>query len=670
MKRLVLFLVAMFICLFSEAREVININNGWSFSNNNSFLAKKTTVNLPHTWNSETGRDGNNFYFGAGSYLKEIVVPLSWSEGKRVYIKFNGVSSVATLFINGRYVDTHKGAFTAFTFEISPFLNYGTYNSILVVANNSTNMDVMPLSADRTIYGGINRDVELIITEDNHISLTDYGSEGVYVKQLSVSRERADVEVKVVVNGNIGANVGIRTNIKNGEQLVAQGEASAKVESFGRTEITIPLTIDKPRLWDGVYDPFMYQVDVSMVDNNGKKDVVTVPMGLRFFSIDRDKGFMLNGEPYKLNGVIYIEERAGVGNAMSKVNYEEDIDIIEDMGATAIRMAGAPNDKYVYELCDKKGLIVWSDLPFTSDAMHGGKGFLDSYDFRANGEIQLIEMIRQNYNHPSVVFWGLFDKISTKGDDCTSYVAMLNELAHSESHDRLTVGTSNEDGAINTITDVISWAQYFGWTTGMPIDFSKWSDQFNGNWKNLKPGLGEYGAGANIQHQSSKLSKPAAEGAIHPENWQSYVHEQYISIISKREFLWGSFVNCMFDYTYYTMNYGGMQNICNYGLVTQDRHTKKDSYYAYKANWNTTNPFVHIADRRNYKRESETQNVKVYTNLEDVELFINGISIGNKQVSDGVAEWLSVSFSMGRNTVEARSGSVTDKYEVEVIKAM
>lgn len=670
MRKVGLVLIVTFLCLFSEAREVININNGWTFSNNNSFMSQNTIVNLPHTWNSEINRDGNNFYFGAGSYLKEIVIPTSWSERKRVFLKFNGVSSVTTVFINGRYVDTHKGAFTAFTFEITPFLNYGTYNSILVVANNSTNMDVMPISADRTVFGGINRDVELIVTEANHISLLDYGSEGVYVKQVTVSKELAELEVKVMVNGSVGADVGVRVEIKNKENIVVDGEASVKIENYGRSEIVIPLKITNPRLWNGVYDPFMYQVDVSLVDNNGKTDAMSVPLGLRFFSIDRDKGFLLNGEPYVLNGVIYHEDRAGLGSAMSKVHYDEDVDMILDMGATAIRMAGAPHDRYVYDLCDKEGLIVWCDLPFTSDVMHGGKGFLDSYDFRANGETQLIEMIRQNYNSPSVIFWGLFDKISTKGDDCTSYVSMLNDLAHEESHDRITVGTSIEDGNINKITDVISWAQYFGWHTGMPKDFSKWSDQFRNNWINLKPGLGEYGAGANIQHQSSTLSKPAADGAIHPENWQSYTHEQYISMVVSREFLWSAFVNCMFDYTYYGMDYGGMQNTCNYGLVTQDRHNKKDAFYAYKANWNTTNPFVHITERRNTNRDTQKQNVKVYTNLVEVELFLNGSSLGVKQASDGVVEWLGVNFDMGMNTIEARSGRVRDSYEVKVIKSM
>lgn len=670
MKRITLFLFIMFMYVCSEAREVININNGWTFSNNNSFLSNKTTVNLPHTWNSEINREGNNFYFGAGSYLKEIVIPTSWSEGKRVYLKFGGVTSVTTLFINGRYVDAHKGGFTAFSIEITPFLNYGTYNSILVVANNSTNMDIMPLSADRTVFGGINRDVELIVTPDNHISLSDYGSDGVYLKQMSVSKELAEVEVKIVVNGRVGANVGARVEVKNEDQHVTSGEASAKIETYGRTEITIPLTIRNPRLWNGVYDPFLYQVDVSLIDENENKDTKTIPLGLRYFSIDREKGFLLNGEPYKLNGVIYQEDRSGLGSAMSKNNYDEDIDIILDMGATAIRMAGAPHDRYVYELCDKEGLIVWSDLPFTSDVMHGGKGFLDSYDFRANGETQLIEMIRQNYNSPSVVFWGLFDKISTKGDDCTSFLSMLNDLAHQESHDRITVGTSNEDGTINRITDAISWAQYFGWTTGMPSDFNKWISQFNTSWIDIKPGVGEYGAGANIQHQTSQLSKPKAEGAIHPENWQSYVHEQYISMIANKEFLWGTFVNCMFDYTYFSLNYGGMQNVCNYGLVTQDRHTKKDAFYAYKANWNTTNPFVHITDRRNTKRDSNTQNIKVYTNLVDVELFLNGRSLGTKTAKNGVAEWTNLTFNMGMNTVEARSGRIKDSYEIQVIKSM
>lgn len=668
MKKIILCFMLVFSVLFSEAREIININNGWRFSKDATFLSHSTTIDLPHTWNSEINRNGHgsDYYFGTGSYLKQINIPISWADGKRIYIKFKGVSSVATLFINGKYVGNHKGAFTAFTFEISQFLNYGTSNSILVVANNSTNMDVMPLGMDKTVFGGIYRDVELVVVGGNHIALSDYSSDGVYVKQLNVTKEVADLEVDVKLDGRIGSQVGVRVDVKNGEEYVTGGEAMATIETNGRSEIIIPLTITNPRLWNGVYDPFMYSVTVSLTDNLGENDVITLPLGLRFYSIDRDKGFFLNGEPYKLKGVNYYQDRSGVGSAMTKGHYEEDINMIVEMGATAVRMAGAPHDRYVYELCDKEGLIVWSDLPFTSHTIHGGKGFLDSYDFRSNGENQLTEMIRQNYNNPSVIFWGLFDKITTKGDDCRPYIEMLNDVAHNESPDRLTVGTSNEDGGINKITDLISWAQYFGWDTGLPADFNRWTDQFKKGWADLKPAVGEYGAGGNIFHQSDSLKKPDITGGLHPENWQSYVHEQHIASITPKEYLWGAFVNSMFDYSNHYMPNG----VFDFGLITQDRHIKKDAYYIYKANWNTTEPFVYITERRNLQRPTPKQNIKVYTNLVEVELFVNGVSIGTKQVKDGVVKWDNITLKSGNNVIEARSGRVSDSSNIEIVKVM
>lgn len=653
-----------------NAREVININKGWSYSKNSTILSKPQIINLPHTWNNEKSRDNSGLYFGTSSYLKELLVPKDWAQKKRVYIKFQGVSSVANLFINGRYVGNHKGAFTAFTFDITQFLNYGTYNSILLVATNSINMDVMPIGMDKTVYGGIYRDVELIVANHNHISLSDYGSDGVYITQDSVSNSFAKLNVKIKLDGNIGSQIGIRVDVNNQGEYVTGNESTTTIKTNGNTEVTIPIEINNPRLWNGIYDPFLYNVTISITDNNEEQDRISIPIGLRYYSIDRDKGFLLNGEPYKLKGVLLFPDRANVGNALNKRHIDEDVDLIMEMGATAIRMAEAPQNRYMYELCDKMGLIVWSDLPFISKAIHAGKGFVDSYDFRINGENQLIEMIRQNYNSPSVIFWGLFSKLSTKGDDCRLYIQTLNTIAHKESPDRITVGTSNEDGSINNITDAISWAQYFGWDTGNVEDFDIWADQFEKDWTELKPAVGEYGAGANIHHQSDSLNKTIRESNFHPENWQNFVHEKYLSMIASKDFLWGAFINSMFDYSNIYMVNGEMNGVSNYGLITHDRHTKKDAFYLYKANWNTTNPFVHITGRRNTMRTNNIQQIKVYTNLIDIELFINGVSKGTKQSFNGIITWDDIFLNNGENLVEARSGRVNDKYSVEITKKL
>lgn len=668
--RLLFVILLCFSALTSQAREVINLNNGWRFYKNASFTDKTNEVNLPHTWNSEINRDKGDLYFGTGTYLKEIIVPNEWLQ-KRIYLRFKGVSLNATLFVNGKYVGTHKGAFSSFNFEITSFVNYGTYNSILLVANNSIDMDVMPVGVEMTMYGGIYRDVEMVLTDNNHIGFSDYDSDGVYLTQVSVSNDMANVDAKVMIDGRVGTKVGVRVEVKDGDQYITDAEAMTTIEINGKAEVTVPLTVVNPRLWNGVYDPFMYDVKVTLTDEAGNSDEVETNLGLRWFEVDRDRGFMLNGEPYKLKGVLLYQDRSGVGSAMLKSHHEEDIAIITEMGATAIRMANAPQDRYLYELCDKNGIIVWSDLPLVSDDIHSGKGFIDSYNFRANGEDQLREMIRQNYNSPSIAFWGLFSKLTTKGDDCRPYIEVLNKIAREESHDRFTVGTSNEDGGINMITDVISWAQYYGWKSGNPSDLEQWLDQFKKNWIELKPGIGEYGAGANIFHQTESLIQPKdLDNNLHPEKWQSYVHEQHIPILKERDYVWGSFINSMFDYANPNMSSGNMTGISDMGLVTWDRHVKKDAFYLYKANWNTLDPFVYITEKRNYQRSNTTQNIKVYSNLDEVELFVNGVSVGSQRATNGIITWENILLNRGKNKISAISGRTKDESTIEIINIL
>lgn len=647
-----------------QARNIYNINKGWKFSYSAFMNKAYQDINIPHTWNSQVMGENDKLTYSLGNYIKQIKVPKEWMDKKRVFVRFGGASNVANLFVNGKYVGEHRGGYTAFTFEITPFIMYDSYNSLMLIVSNTPQLDVMPIMGDLNNYGGIYRDVELIVTDINHISLSDYGSEGVYIKQKKVDSSLAEIDVLVKLSGMPSTDMEVEMMVYKDSTVMASGFGKTKLSADGNSLLSVPISIFNPRLWNGVKDPFLYDLKIYAKDEAGASlDSITVPFGVRTYSIDRDKGFILNGEPYNIRGVNKYQDKSGLGIALSRRDHEDDINIIMDMGATAVRMTFAPQDRYVYDLCDRKGLIVWSDIPFVSDNMFGGKGFIDSYLFKENGERQLREMIRQNYNHPSVVFWGLFSDISTIGDSPISYIQKLNDIAHAESPDRFTASSSIEDGSINFITDVIGWSQYFGVEKGSLNDVGTWINQFKTGWREIYPAISEYGAVANIRQQPGDSK--------YTEAFQNSVHEAYLKAISNAPFFWGSFVNSMFDYGSENRREAGLHGVSGMGLVSYDRNTKKDAYYLYKANWNDLEPFLYITSRRNVVRDVRKQNIKVYTNIDDpVTLYVNGKEVSRVVAKDGIVEWSDVMFNIGKNIIRVSSGRYSDTVEIEVFDSL
>lgn len=657
MNRRFFLLIASLMMLAGQAssREVIFLNNGWQFGKSLTKSGQSVKVDLPHSWDvSEGAFSGDSDYH----YFREIYVPAQW-ESKEVFLRFNGVSSVATVFVNGKFVGRHEGAFTAFTFNISHYLRYGTKNTILVYVSNNTQMDMMPLLGPAKRYGGIYRDVELIVTEKQHISVTHYSSDGVYITQKDVSEKKAELNVDVMLSGNFGDRLNGKLDIYHYDRIVESVTAEATIGANGAGMMTFPVVIESPRLWNGKKDPFMYTAEVTVYDSSGKeKDKVTESFGLRSFHIDRQKGFFLNGESYPLTGVLLNQERSDTGIALSRGQLEEDINAVRDIGATAVRFAGAPHDKYQYELCDRNGIIVWSDLPFFGDEVDGGLAFVNSYDFKNNGVNQLKEMIWQNYNHPSVIFWGLFGNLAGGGDNPAEYVQELNRVAKIASPNRITVASSNQDGEINSITDAISWSQYFGWRKGLISDLNIWLNGFKNGWPNIKPAIGEYGAGGRINVFSGRENvRELSE--LHPESAQTEYHMQYLNAITGRPYLWGYFVNSLFD----TVN-GDM------GLATSNRDVKKDAYYLYRANWNENDKMLHLAGKRDIYRTGGKQTVIAFTNTGSAELTVNDKVISTVKAKNGVVRWENVPMKAGENKIEVRSGSLTDGMTVYISKQL
>ncbi|MDR0954863.1 MAG: DUF4982 domain-containing protein [Rikenellaceae bacterium] len=662
MKKLFFLSLLYFCCLAASAagREVVSLNNNWQFSLSNDLLSR-ATVDLPHTWNGDAINLRALNQRGLGNYIKDIRIPAEWSE-KQIYIRFYGVNSEANLFVNGNFVGEHKGGYTAFAFNITPFLKPGESNNLWVRVNNSPQLDYMPINSDFNIYGGIYREVELIAVDPVHFSLDDFGSDGIQLQQTKITDQQARVDALVRLSGSRNGNFTVTVDVTDPETdsvllSVAEQVKIDKGTGAGRLAVTIP----SPRLWQGVFDPYRYEFRLKLKEGANVLDSLAVPMGLRYFEVHPQNGFMLNGRVYPLHGVTRMEDRSGAGSAYSPRMQEEDFALIREMGVNAIRLSNYPQSPYFYELCDRNGVILWSEIPFDAPEFGADNGYINKPAFRENGHRQLTEMILQRYNNTSVLFWGLFSNLSVRGtDDVVPYIQELNRLAHEMDPTRLTIASSNQDGPINFETDLIGWSQYLGWQRGLVSDVSLWLDQLTRNWRELKSGIGEYGAGGSLAHQTEQLTRPEPRGRLHPERWQTRYHEQFYAILLNYPMLWGGFIQTMFDFGEEHYVGGATPGINNFGLVSYDRKDRKDAFYFYKANWNTTDPFVHLAEKRWDNRVEASQTLTVYTNRSEVELFVNGLSLGVQTPVLGICRWENVTLTPGENRIEARANDLTD----------
>lgn len=643
----------------SAQRQDILLNDNWRFRFSHQVQkGTEVRVDLPHTWNAQDALSGKMDYKrGIGNYEKKIFVRPEW-KGKRLFIRFEGVNSIADVFVNRRHIGEHRGGYGAFIFEITDKVVYGKENSILVRVNNGEQLDIMPLVGDFNFYGGIYRDAHLLVTDETCISPLDYASSGVRLIQDSVSHEYAKVRALVELsNGNnIEQNVELKICLMDGKRVVK--EEMKKVTLPGNSTVNQELVfeINKPHLWNGRQDPFLYQAEVSLYRNNELVDCLTQPLGLRFYRIDPDKGFFLNGKHLPLRGVCRHQDRSEVGNALRSQHHDEDAALMLEMGVNAVRLAHYPQATYFYDLMDKNGIIVWAEIPFIGPGGYDDKGFVNSPAFRANGKEQLKELIRQHYNHPSICVWGLFNELTQIGDNPVEYIKELNVLAHQEDTTRPTTSASNQMGNLNFITDAIAWNRYDGWYGGTPADLGKWLDGMHKKHPEICIGISEYGAGASIYHQQDSLTKTIPTSWWHPENWQTYYHIENWKTISSRPYVWGSFVWNMFDFGAAHRTEGDRPGINDKGLVTFDRKVRKDAFYFYKANWNKEEPMLYLAGKRNIVRSRQLQTITAFTNQSEAELFVNGKSYGKVKADQyAILEWKNVELQPGENDIKVIS---------------
>ena len=622
-------------------------------------------VDLPHTWNALDGQDGGrNYYRGPGWYRRHLKLESALS-GHRLYLYFEGASQAAEVLVNGLPAGSHRGSFSAFCLDVTQLLKEGSDNVIAVRVSNAVALKVPPVSADFTFFGGLYRGVRLLATSELAITPLDDASSGVYLKQVSVTPERADVDIttKVLNAGKSDKTATVRCRVTDREGRVT-GEFTAlqKVSAGATVDVVQKAVIEKPHLWNGRQDPYCYQAVVEILEGDEVVDRVAQPLGLRFYAVHPDKGFSLNGRPYALHGVNRHQDRLDKGWAIGRAEHEEDYRLIEEMGCTSLRLAHYQHAQCFYDLCDRGGMVVIAEACWV-DTMDHSPLFTDTV------KQQVVELVKQNYNHPSICFWSLFNELSPKPSNRVAMLDLVQELNRMTTQLDPTRPTTaatfiNPGDPLNFITETIGFNRYFGWYTGVPSDWGSELDKLHAKFPDKPLCISEYGAGASVSHHEVPPKQPRTWLLWHPEEWQCVVHEAAWKAMATRSWLWGEYVWNMFDFAADNRKEGDHLGRNDKGMVTYDRKTRKDVYFWYQANW-TAAPMVHITSRRFNPRPAGSTDVKVYSNAEAVELFLGGKSLGVKTAPDHCFVWSGVNLVAGGNEVEARArrggSEVTDK---------
>ena len=599
-------------------RTVFNFNEKWAFTKQACEIPAEIPrdwywVNLPHTWNAIDGQDGGNDYYRGTCYYAKALDRMDLPSADKYYLEIQGANSSADVYLNGKKLAHHDGGYSTWRVNITEHLE--RENLFVIAVDNSPNQEVYPQVADFTFYGGLYRNVNIICVSESHFELEHFGGTGVMITpKISDKNARIDVEVWVN-NKKDGQKISYTVTDKDGNEVVA---ATSE-------ETSISLFIKNVNLWHGRKNPYLYTLKVDLRHEDEVVDSVITKFGCRAFKVDAERGFILNGEEYPLRGVSRHQDRQGIGNALLPEHHKEDIKLIMEVGATTVRLAHYQHDQYFYDLCDEMGLVVWAEIPYISNHMPKG---------RDNTVSQMKELITQNYNHPSIVVWGLSNEITMKGDDDPDLLEnhrILNDLCHEMDKTRLTtiavVSPCSIESPYVQIPDVVSYNHYFGWYGGDTSMNGPWFDKFHERWPNIPIGCSEYGCEALNWHTSNPTQ------GDYTEEYQAYYHEELIKQLFSRKYLWATHVWNMFDFGADARSEGGENGQNHKGLVTFNRKYKKDAFYAYKA-WLSDEPFVHLCGKRYVDRVEDVTRVTVYSNLDEVELFANGKSIGKKKSPD------------------------------------
>ena len=619
-------------------RNNILMNQGWIFTYHDG---SKHNVDIPHTWNNLDGQDGGNDYWrGTNTYEKDFAAPAFDKQTQQVYLEFRGVNASAKVILNGQVVATHDGGYSTFRANVTDVLQ--AENHIVVEADNSVNDRVYPQKADFTFYGGIYRDVWMIVVNKDHFDMDHIGGPGIAVN-AEVKGKDADVWVRTWHTGEGTVSIELK-------------DAEGNVVATGAGTDT-HITVKNVHLWDGVADPYLYTCEATLTVDGKAVDTVKTTFGARYFRVDPKEGFFLNGRSYPLRGVSRHQDWKGIGNALNKEHHDTDMAMIVEMGVNTVRLAHYQHDQYFYDLCDKYGMVVWAEIPYISEHMPNG---------RANTISQMKELIVQNYNHPCICVWGISNEITISTKDKADMMdnhRVLNDLIHEMDPSRpTTLACYAMCGPFNPVahkvSDIVSWNLYLGWYVPGLFLNDLWIDFFHAIYPDRCLGYSEYGCEAMTTLHSSK---PRREDQT--EEYQAVYHEYLLKCFEKRPFMWATHVWNMFDFAADARDQGGEAGMNHKGLVTFDRKIKKDSFYLYKCWWNKE-PMVHICSKRYVDRCENTTKVKVYSNLPSVTLYVNGNKFAEK-TADKIFEF-EVPLK-GEIKVEAVAGKLRDESVIRYV---
>ena len=634
-------------------RNVMELKDNWMFvkeAENAEDAASKegTAISLPHTWNAVDGQDGGNDYHrGTCWYVTKFQKP-ELEAGSQVYVEFLGASVIADVYLNGEAVAHHEGGYSTFRVNLTDKLQ--EENVLAVALNNADNNYVYPQKADFTFYGGLYRMVNLIVVPESHFELDYVGGNGIAVTptvecdENRVPTGKASVKVETWVTGNADSVVITITGEESESKTVSVVD--------GHAEATFEL--EHVHLWDGVDDPYLYHAKAELSSG----DVTETTFGCRSFYTDPEKGFVLNGRVYPLRGVSRHQDRTGAGNALSYEMHKEDMEIIKEIGANTIRLAHYQHAQEFYDLCDEYGMVVWAEIPYITMHMPNG---------RANTLSQMEELVVQNYNHPSIVCWGLSNEITAAtpvDEDLLENHRLLNDLCHKLDKTRFTtmanVFMQETDSPLLEIPDVNSYNLYFGWYLGELEQNDEFFDEYHAKYPDRCIGFSEYGADANPQYQST-----APTHGDYSETYQTVYHEHMLKMIEERPYLWATHVWNMFDFAADGRDEGGKHGENQKGLVTMDRKLKKDAFYLYKAYWNKEDAFVHICGRRYVDRKEDTTEVKVYSNQTTVSLYVDGILL---ETQEGSRIFRFAVPMTGEHEIVAKAGAEEDSIHIRKVE--
>ncbi len=626
-------------------RKIISLNDNWKFCQNDQV----SNVNLPHTWNAVDGQDGGNDYFrGTCRYVRMLEKP-QMEAGSRVFLEIKGAAMSAGVSLNGKELAFHRGGYSTFRTDLTEHLvsgGEGAANELIITVDNSDNDVVYPQKADFTFYGGLYRDVNLIIVPETHFDLSYCGAPGIKVTP-TVNLEKKSASVRVET-WQTGGNVTVTVDGQSRTVRSENGYASAE------------FVIENVHLWDGVQDPYLYMAK-AVLDSG---DEVSARFGCRTFEIDAQKGFFLNGRSYPLRGVSRHQDCKGAGNALTMEHHKKDMEIVREIGANTLRLAHYQHADEFYDLCDENGILVWAEIPYITMHMKNG---------RENTLSQMEELVAQCYNHPSIVVWGLSNEItaaSAVNEDLLENHRLLNELCHRMDQTRLTTMANvfmlETDSPILDIPDVNSYNLYFGWYLGELEQNEEFFDEFHEKYPDRPIGFSEYGADANPRFQNSHPEK-----GDYSESYQALYHEHMLDMIEKRPWLWATHVWNLFDFAADGRDEGGKHGENQKGLVTFDRQTKKDAFYLYKAAWNKE-PMVHICGSRYVDRTQEVTEIRVYSNAEEVSVYVNGTLFQTLQAHRVFCFQVPLAEKEAEYRIEARiqtpDGTVSDAIVVRSVR--